>query len=170
MAAGLIVQDTVTGPMAATLGQGASVVAPSGDVSMDSAGAFTIGQIVNGAKVADVANANVIGGVPTIFRVNIADASGDTDVVMTHKVRVLDFWFRASGIAGHASLDTVQLKNSANAITDAVAKTATVNSVKRCASIDPTYEEIAAGGTLRITAAKNTNVAGTAYVLAVRVA
>ena len=42
MAAGLVVQDTVTGPMAATLGQGASVVAPSGDVTMNASGVFTI--------------------------------------------------------------------------------------------------------------------------------
>lgn len=126
--------------------------------------------ILTGAKVAVVANANVVGGIPVLFRINIADASADTDVVMTHKVRVLDAWFRSSGIAAHAANDTVQLKNGANAITNAIAKTATVNSLVRAGTIDPTYEEIAAAGTLRVTAVKDTNVAGTMYVLAVRVA
>lgn len=42
MAAGILVTDTVTGPLASTLGQGASVIAPSGDVSMSAAGAFLI--------------------------------------------------------------------------------------------------------------------------------
>lgn len=124
---------------------------------------------VVGTQLATLANAAVILGVPGIIRIDIVDASADTDVVMTHKVRVLDAWFRSSGIAAHAANDTVQLKNGANAITDAVAKTATVNSVKRASTISPTYEEIAAGGTLRVTAVKDTNVAGTMYVLAVRV-
>lgn len=62
MAAGLVVQDTVTGPMASTLGQGAKVVAPSGDVSMDSAGAFTIGAgKVTKAKAAVFVSAETTG-------------------------------------------------------------------------------------------------------------
>jgi len=43
MAAGIIVTDTDTGPFAKSLGQGASVVAPSGDVTIDSSGVTTIG-------------------------------------------------------------------------------------------------------------------------------
>lgn len=43
MAAGIIVTDTDTGPFAKSLGQGASVVAPSGDVMIDSSGVTTIG-------------------------------------------------------------------------------------------------------------------------------
>lgn len=124
---------------------------------------------VSGTQLANVDNAATVVGVPGLIRINVADATGDTDVVMEHKVRVLDAWFRNSGIAAHAATDTVQLKNGADAITDAIAKTATVNAVKRAATINPTYEEIAAGGTMRVAATKTTNVAGTMYVLAVRV-
>lgn len=126
-----------------------------------------------GTVVANVADVNVIGGIPLIFRVDVADAAGDTDVLSTHKVRVLDFWFQNTGVAAHANTDTIQLFNGANAITDVIAKTATVNGIRRCSTIDPATHEINAGGTLRITAAKGAgalNVAATAYVLAVRVA
>ncbi len=125
---------------------------------------------ITGRIVGNVANANVIGGVPILFRIDVGDASADTDVVTTHKIRILDAWGLNTGIAAHASADTWQLKNSTNAITDAVAKTATVNAVKRIGTINPTYHEIAAGGTLRVTAVKDTNAAVTVYVLAIRVA
>ncbi len=122
------------------------------------------------AKAAVVANANVIGGIPILFRIDCADASADVDVVMTHKVRVIDAWGLNTGIAAHATDDTWQVKNTADAITAAVAKTATVNAVKRIATIDPAKAEIAAGGKLRISTVKATNAAVTVYVLAIRVA
>lgn len=125
---------------------------------------------ITGRIAAVIANANVIGGYPLIFRVDIADASADTDVIMTHKVRVISAMALATGIAAHATLDTWQVKNGATAITDAVAKTATVNAISRAATIAPAAHEIAAAGTLRITAVKNTNAAVTVYVTAIRVA
>lgn len=127
-------------------------------------------QFANGAVVANLGDAAVIGGIPIVFTVAIADASADTDVVMTHKVKILDFWFLNTGIAAHASTDTVTLKNGASAISNAVAKTATVNAVVRAGTLNPANTTINAAGTLRITAAKTTNVAGVAHVLAVRVA
>lgn len=122
------------------------------------------------ANVDTVANASAIGGIPVIFRIDVADASGNTDVTVTNKIRVIDAWGLNTGIAAHATNDTWQVKNAGNAITDAVAKTATVNAVKRAGTISPTYHEIAAGGTLRIAAVKDTNAAVTVYVLAVQVA
>jgi predicted RecA/RadA family phage recombinase len=125
---------------------------------------------LTGLVAAVVADANVIGGLLVIHRIDVADASGDTDVVLTHKTRIIDAWGLNTGIAANATLDTWQVKNGANAISDAVQKTATVNAVRRIATIDPARAEIAAGGTLRITAAKNTNAAATIYVLGIRVA
>lgn len=164
------------------LGNGAGVAAdvvPAGDVTIDNAGVTAIGagkvtnamvapNALDGTVAKNVANANVVGGIPVVFTINVADASADTDVVTTHKIRVYDFTFQATGIAGHASLDTVQLKSTASAITDAIAKTATVNKVVRASTIDPANATIAAGGIIRITAAKNTNAAGVATVYAVR--
>jgi hypothetical protein len=125
---------------------------------------------IDATEIKNVANANPIAGIAGIIRVDIADASADTDVTMTHKVRVIDAWFLNIGNAAHATDDTITFKNTANAITDTIAKTATVNAIKRASTINPTYHEIAAGGKLRITAAKTTNAAVTAYVHVIRVA
>lgn len=125
---------------------------------------------LTGLVAANVANANVIGGIPVLHRVNIADASADTDVVLTHKTLITDFWFVNTGVAAHAATDTIQLKNVANAITDAIAKTATVNAIKRASTMDSAQTTIAAGAIMRITAVKGLNAAVTAYVLGVRVA
>lgn len=124
---------------------------------------------LTGRAIGNVANANVIGGVLVVFRIDVADASADTDIVVTNKIRVISAMALATGIAAHASLDTWQVKNGATAITDAVAKTATVNAISRAATINPAAHEIAAAGTLRITAVKNTNAAVTVYVTAIRV-
>jgi len=43
MGTGLILQDASVGPMVGTLGQGATVVEPTGDVTINSAGVTTIG-------------------------------------------------------------------------------------------------------------------------------
>lgn len=119
------------------------------------------------AKV--LANAAVIAGIGLVYRLDIADATGDTDVTLMHKFRVTRFDFLNTGIAAHATLDLVQLKNVGNAITDAVAKTATVNKLVTASTYDPSYVEIAAGTVMRVTAAKNTNVAGVAYIYGHRV-
>jgi|SRR5690349_4222982 len=119
------------------------------------------------AKV--VANANVIGGLTVLHRIDVADATGNTDVVLTHKTRIIDAWAVNTGIAAHAANDTWQVKNGTSAISAAVAKTATVNALTRIATIDPATAEIAAAGTLRIAAVKDTNAAVTVYVLGIRV-
>lgn len=125
---------------------------------------------LDGSVVANVGNANVTGGLVVLHTINVADASANTDVVLTHKERVIDAWGLNTGIAAHAANDTWQVKNGADAISDAVAKTATVNGIKRISTIDPAKAVIAAGGTLRIAAVKDTNAAVTVYVLCIRVA
>ena len=153
----------------------------SGDVTIGNTGITAIGAgkvtlamilaaSLDGTIAKVVANANLIGGIPVLHRVAIADASADTDTVLTHKTRVTRFDFLNTGIAAHAANDTVQLKNVATAITDAVAKTATVNRLVTALTYDPAQVEIAAGAIMRITAVKDTNVAGVAYVYGVRVA
>jgi hypothetical protein len=190
----------VPSPGAGTLGAGTVATAnlAAGILSADAAGrakmaasffnseatvdskfdAGTIGedrlaQQLNGRAASNVADANVIGGLPVLFRIDCPDAAQDNDIVSTHKVRVIDAWGLNTGVAAHAATDTWQVKNGANAISDAVAKTATVNAVKRIGTIDPAQAEIAAGGTLRVTTAKGAgalNAAVTVYVLAIRVA
>lgn len=117
-----------------------------------------------------VADANQIGGIPVVHVIAIADASGNTDVTLTHKTKILFAGFKNTGIGAHATLDTIQLVNVTNAITAAVPKTATVNAVVTFPTLLETYDTIAAGTVLRVTAAKNTNAACTVFVIGIRVA
>lgn len=148
-----------------------SEVTLSGDVTMDNLGEVTIADsVLDGSNVADFADDGVIGGIPIVFCIDVSNSATDYDVTMTHKVRVIDAWIVSTGVAAHASLDTLQLKNGTNAITEALAKGDTQYATKRFATIDETYTEIAATGTLRVTAVKDTNCAAKVFVMAVRVA
>ncbi len=144
----------------------AATILGAGGVSL----AMIAPNVLDGTVVKSLAAADVIGAIPVVHAIPVLDGSGNTDVVLTHKSRVLKFEFLNTGIAAHASADTVQLKNGTSAITDAVAKTATVNALVKAASYDPGHYEIDAGGTLRIAAVKSTNSAGIAYVTMARVA
>ena len=146
-------------------------VAVSGDATLANTGAVTLGQIVTGAKVANVANANVIGGVPVVFRADLADASGDVDIVSTHKVRILDAVVRARGTNG-ANANTVQIFNGANALSDAMAlQNKSSGDLIRAASLVVAQQDIAAGGTLKITSTKaGGDCTATIYITAIRVA
>jgi len=127
---------------------------------------------VDGSKVAESADAAVLGAVPLLYHYRIPDvgAPTDYDIVVTSKVRVVDAWILNTGIAAHAANDTIQFKNGANAITDAIAKTAATDIMVHATTIDDSRADIADGGTLRITATKATNIACEAYVLAYRIA
>ncbi len=128
--------------------------------------------ILTGQKAAVVADANEVGGLLVLHRIDVADASGDTDVTLTHKTRIIDAWGLNTGGAAHNTLDTWKLVNVEGSadISDAVAKSDVVNAVKRVSTIDPAEAEIGAGNDLRITAVKETNAAVTVYVLGIRVA
>lgn len=125
---------------------------------------------ITGLATKFVANANVIGGIPVIHQINItAGANGNTDVVLTHKTRVIDAWLVLTG-AGVTSA-TLQIKNGSNAITDEMAASGSDQALVRCATINDAYHEIAAGGTLRVTGANGATMpAAVVYVLGYRVA
>lgn len=129
---------------------------------------------LEGTVVANGADGNVIGTIPLIFRIPIVGgAAGNTDVISTHKVRVLDVWAVHTAGAGEAN-DTIQVLNGAGAISDAMAWSGADTVIVRAASINDANHEIAAGGTLRVTTtdddAGNDVGAGIVYVLAERVA
>lgn len=117
-----------------------------------------------------VADKNVIGGIPVIHRINITAGSiGNTDITLTHKTHVADVWLVLKGAGVETT--TLQVKNGANAITDAMAASGSDQALVRAASIDDAYNEIAAGGTLRVTSATGaTQPAAVVYVLGFRVA
>ena len=129
---------------------------------------------MTGADVAVVADDNLVGGIPVVHRLSIADqASGNVDYTLTHKTRVIDVWIVKTGAAGHATEDTIQVGNGANPITEAISIGGTDTEVNRATSIDDAYHEIAAAGTLRIAVVKGggggNNTACEVYVMGLRV-
>ena len=148
--------------------------------SQIAAGAVIESKLVPGSAVAGitglaakfVADANVIGGIPVVHTIAVADASGNTDVVFTHKTKILKAWFKNKGIAAHNTADTIRLISGTgtNYICAATPKTDVVNAVIDIATLIEAYDTVAAGGTLRIAAVKDTNAAAEVYILGVRVA
>jgi len=144
----------------------------SGALAAGSVGAAQLADnFLVGTQAGNVANANVIGGLPVVHRIDIADAaSGDVDVVLTHKTRVIDVCVVKTGANGGAA-NTIQVKNGANAITDAISININDTLIARAASIDDAQHEIAAAGTLRVTRTKaGGNAACIVYVWGIRVA
>jgi hypothetical protein len=161
---------------AATTGDsmGVAIAITSTDIVITRSSAVVLNAVADGAltgtKAATVGNSNVVGGLEVIHRIDIvADALGDTDVVLTHKSRVIDAWLvlRGAGV----STTTLQVKNGTNAITDAMAASGSDKALVRAASLDDAAWEIAAGGTLRVTSATGaTQPDATVFVRCIRVA
>lgn len=124
---------------------------------------------LDGDNVKNLANGSLVGGIPIVIQINIADGAGDTDVVMTNKIRVIDVLAVKIAANGGAS-DSVTIKNGSTAITNAMSLNINDQVVARATSINDASHEIAAGGTLRVTAANTTNNACIVYVHAIRVA
>src|SRR5207244_2678288 len=130
------------------------------------------GGIADGASAATKADANVIGGLPVLHRIDVpAGATGNVDVTLTHKTRVVDAWLVKNANAGGGA-GTIAVQNGASAITDAMSINVAGKTVVRCAQIDQAQHEIAAAGTLRCarTRTASTDEGCTVYVLGLRVA
>jgi len=125
-----------------------------------------------GTHLATVADSNVIGGVPVLHVIPVADgATGDVDVTLTHKTRIADVVVVKTAGAGGAS-DTITVKNVSTAITDAMSINVADKAVVRCGTIDDAQQDVAAGTVLRVTRTKASaaNVACIVYVRGFRVA
>lgn len=128
--------------------------------------------ILNAAKVANVAEAGTTAGLAVVHMINVpSGANADVDVVLDHKIRVLDVTVVLTGAGTAGSLVTV--KNTADAITNAMDVSAGGDkAVFRPTTIDDAFHEIAAAGTLRVSkASTGADFPGAkVYVFAVRVA
>ncbi len=142
-------------------------------ISIEEAAQLGLAEVlISGISVANVADSNVVGGVPVLFRIPVpAGVTGNVDVVSTHKVRVIDAWLVKTTAAGGGG-GTIQVKNGATAITDAISIDIADKAIARAATIDDAQHEIAAAGTLRITRTRTASTDETCivYVLAIRVA
>lgn len=158
-------------------------VAVSGDATLANTGALTIAagaveesmlvaNSLTGLVAANVADVNVIGGIPVVHRIATAGgATANTDVTLTHKTRVIYVWTVNKGL-GTAS-DTIQVLNATNAITDAIDINIADTTKAEASTYDDAYAEIAAGGTLRVTETDgggSDSPAVDVYVLGLRVA
>jgi hypothetical protein len=108
----------------------------------------------------NVADNNTAPGATVVHVFKVPDAAtGDIDIIVTDKIEVIDVVVQKQNGAGAAN--TMQIKNGATAITDAIA-CAVDNAITRAGTIDDSQSVIAAGGTLRLTA---TRAAGTRNAL-----
>lgn len=125
--------------------------------------------LLDASGVANIADANVEGGVPVIFRLDIAaGALADNDLIMKHKIRVIDCHFILTG-AG-VSTTTFTLRSTAADISDVMAASGSDGDLVRMATVDDDNHEIVAGGILRVTSLTGaTQPAATVYVTAIRV-
>lgn len=124
----------------------------------------------SGERVATVADANVVGGVEVVHIVAVPDGTtGDVDVVLTYKTEVTRIEVIKTAGDGGAS-DTITVKNSTNAITNAMDINVVDKTVVRPTTIDDARTVIAAAGTLRVTRTKASaaNVACRVLVYGVR--
>jgi hypothetical protein len=142
-------------------GDAAAEMAVTGDVTISDSGVTAVGAgkvtnamivpaALDGTVAKVVADVNVIGGIPVVHTIALsAGALADTDVVLTHKTRVIDAQVVLQG-AGVANT-VITVKNGATAITDGIAASGTDKAMTRAATLDDAQWEIAASGTLRVT-------------------
>lgn len=128
--------------------------------------------VLTGKSVANVADANVVGGIEVAHRIDVADGvTADIDVVLTHKTLITQIEVIKKAGAGGAD-DTITVKNGATAITDAMSLNVADKTIVRPTTIDDAQMTIAAAGTLRVTRTKvaAANVACLVIVRGLRVA
>ena len=131
---------------------------------------------LDGTAAKVVADDNIIGGLPVLHRVDIADAaSGNVEITLTHKTRVVDVWVVKTGADGNATEDLITVGKGASAITeDMTIGLLNDKGITRAGTIDDANHEIAAAGALRVTWVKgaggSNNTACIVYVLGIRVA
>ena len=169
-----------------TLESGSTMTVESGatldvDGTLTASGVVTVetGSVVTCDDGSDLAppplNAeNVIGTPPSLHFFDIADgASGDQDITLTHKSRVLDAWVIKTGADGHATEDLIQITSTGGAITDSMAVGLLDDTgLTRAIGINDANATIAAGKILRTTKTKGSgggnNIECEVYVLVAR--
>lgn len=125
-------------------------------------------QVLN-APDGDVAGNGNVAAIPVVFVKDIADAAtANYDMVMTHKVEIVDVVVQKRSANGGAA-NTVTVQNSTNAISNALSININDTTLARATTIDDANSTIAAGGTLRIAVSKaGGNAACFVVVTAVR--
>ena len=108
--------------------------------------------VMDGRIVRAMVDGEDFGYIPVQLKVvTAAGATNTVALTMDRAFTVTDVMARNTGGAGTSS-DTLQLKNGSTAISDALDMNIADNLIARAASIDDAQHQIAAGGTLNVTA------------------
>ena len=108
--------------------------------------------VMDGRIVRAMDDGEDFGYIPVQLKVvTAAGATNTVALTMDRAFTVTDVMARNTGGAGTSS-DTLQLKNGSTAISDALDINIEDNLIARAAAIDDAQHEIAAGGTLNVTA------------------
>lgn len=121
---------------------------------------------------ANLADNSVIAGFKLVYSIAVpAGATGDVDIVVTHRVRIIDAHLVKRGGAGGGA-GTITVKNGNSAVTNAISIDVADNTIVAAATIDDAFRDLAAGGTLRITRTRtaSTNEQADVYVEVIRTA
>lgn len=150
----------------------ATAVVLSGDATLSNTGVLTVGKTLDGGNAVNTAAGTVVGAIPVLHIVAVTGGgTASYDVVLTNKTTVIDAWVQFNG-AGAAS-DTIQVLNSASAITNAMDGNQLDTAIVRAGQINDANATIAAAGTLRVTqtdASGSNSPPCTVYVLGWHVA
>ncbi len=161
--------ETTGGDIRVKTSAGSGISMRAGDKLLLYCDGTNVIRILNPSNI--VTDVNIKAEVMVVHRVDVADgATGDINVTIDDKIRVIDVWLVKTGAAGGAS-DTIQVKETANNITDAMSIDVADQTIVRAATIDDAEWEIPAAGTLRVTRTKISaaNVACTVFVKGIRV-
>lgn len=111
---------------------------------------------------------NTKGLVELNYVVPVPNTAANYDIVPVNKIAVVSATvIKAAGSTTGGASDAITVKNGTTAITDAMSlNTVAAKSVVRNAQIDLANNVIAAGGTLRVTAAKTTDCSCTVFIKA----
>lgn len=127
---------------------------------MTQLGAFSYAVPFDYASRLVIGDNAAVAGFPIAVTFQVPDAAtSDIDIVVGDKFEVIDVIVQKKNGAGAGN--TMQVKNGATAISDAIA-CAVDKTITRAGTIDTAQSVIAAGGTLRLTA---TRAAGTRNAL-----
>jgi hypothetical protein len=115
--------------------------------------------------LSNLAESNVVGGHPVVYLIPVpAGVTGNVDITITYKTRVLDVWLIKKAAAGGGA-GTIQVFNGASAITDAMSIDVADKTIVRAVTLDDAVYEIAAAGTLRATRTRTASTDETCLVV-----
>jgi hypothetical protein len=124
-------------------------------------------------ELSNTANANVLGGVPVFFRIELPDGVSDnTDITLGVTTKIIDVRILKTDGAGGVG-DTIQLQTAGGAdnITNPISIDIADEDIARADEIDDDFDVITSGGILRISRVNigGANVAVDIYVFGLRV-